>query len=257
MKLQVCRALFVVLMFGACGAPPRKELLIHAAASLTNALRDAGAAYQRTSGVSVRFNFGGSNIVARQIAAGAEGDIFFSADETTMDLLAKKQLIDPATRRSLLSNRLVVVVPANQPVAMVAPHDLSQARFERIALADPRAVPAGMYAKAWLEKTSTWETLRSRIVPTANVRAALAAVESGNADAAVVYLSDAMQSARVRVALFANPADTPPISYPVAVLRTSRHSGEARDFVDFLTSAHGRTIFEKNGFLWKGPDARR
>jgi len=201
-------------------------LQIHAAASLTDVLREIGTAFTRATHVAVAFNFAGSSTIARQIESGAPGDVFISADEAQMDRVAK--YVVPGTRRDILSNQL----------AIAGERDLLKAR--RIALADPRAVPAGVYARQYLERKGLWRALKKKVIPTENVRAALAAVKAGNADSAIVYRTDDAHAFVI--------TDGPTITYPAAVIRDSK---EARRFVDFLSSDAAKTIFRKYGFMPK------
>ncbi len=224
---------------------PRPELLVFAAASLTDALAEIGARYEARTGVRVLFSFAGSNALARQIRAGAPADLFVSANLARMDELEQAGLVRPTDRVNLLSNRLAVVVAGTSDLVMTAPGDLERAR--RLALGDPEAVPAGIYARQWLQGLGLWERLRGRVVPTLDVRAALAAVESGAAEAGVVYRSDASVSRRVRV-VFEVPVDQAPrIVYPAAVLAPSRAAG-ARPFLEHLQSAEARSVFTRLGF---------
>ena len=190
-------------------------------------------------------SFGGSNDLARQIRAGAPAEVFVSASAERMDEVQRAGLVRAADRVDLLSNRLVVVVPAGATVAPATAEDLTRVR--RLALGDPQAVPAGIYARQWLEKRGLWERVRDRVVPTLDVRAALAAVESGNADAGIVYRTDAAISRRVRVA-FEVPADEAPrIVYPAALLAGARGPA-ARAFFEHLRSPEAREVFERLGF---------
>ncbi len=172
---------------------------MHAAASLTDAMKEIGAAYEKESGDKLQFNFGASNMLARQIEEGAPADVFFSADEAKMDALEKKDLLLPGTRRSLLSNSLVIVVAADSGMSPKSAADLAKPEYKKLALAEPRSVPAGIYAREYLEKLGLWEAVKEKVVPTENVRAALAAVESGNVDAGIVYKTDALISKKVKV----------------------------------------------------------
>jgi molybdate transport system substrate-binding protein len=227
------------------GGRPRPELLVFAAASLTDALDEIGARYEARTGVRVLFSFAGSNALARQIQAGAPADVFVSANLDRMDELENAGLVRPADRVVLLSNRLVVVVAPASDLVVTAPEDLVSAR--RLALGDPAAVPAGIYARRWLERRGVWECLRERVVPTLDVRAALAAVESGAAEAGIVYRSDVAIARRVRVA-FEVPADEGPhIVYPAAVLASSK-APDARHFLEHLGSADARAVFIRLGF---------
>lgn len=220
-----------------------------AAASLTDALKEIGAAYQDSTGVPVRFNFAASNLLARQIAAGAPADLFASADEGLMDFLAKKKRVTEGTRISLLSNTLVIVVGADSRISIQSEADLARPEVRSIALAEPQSVPAGIYAKEHLESLGLWKKVIDRVVPTENVRAALAAVESGNVDAGIVYKTDAAIAKRVRVAYEVPRAEGPRISYPFSVLTSSTDETAARRFLDALASPAGRAVFSRYGFL--------
>jgi molybdate transport system substrate-binding protein len=193
----------------------------------------------------VVLSFGGSNDLARQIRAGAPAEVFVSASAERMDEVQGAGFVRPADRVDLLSNRLVVVVPAAAATALASASDLLTVR--RLALGDPEAVPAGIYARQWLEKSRLWERVRERVVPALDVRAALAAVESGNADAGIVYRTDAAISKRVRVALQVPEGEAPRIVYPAALLATA--NGPApRAFFEHLRSAEARAVFERLGF---------
>ena len=223
----------------------RPELLVFAAASLTDALGEIGAGYEARTGVRVLFSFAGSNALARQIRAGAPADVFVSANLARMDELQRAGLVQPADRVSLLSNRLAVVVAGSSDLVVTKPRDLERAR--RLALGDPEAVPAGIYARRWLERLGLWERLRERVAPTLDVRAALAAVESGAAEAGIVYRSDVAVAPRVRVALEVPADEAPRIVYPAAVLASSR-SRWARPFLEHLQSVDARAVFTRLGF---------
>src|SRR5437016_6174954 len=149
------------------------EITCFAAASLTDSLKEIDSAYEKQTGEKVVFNFGSSNFLARQIEEGAPADIFFSADEVRMDSLEKKGLLSRETRKSRLSNSLVIVVSADNLLTIKSASDLAEPKVKRIALADPRTVPAGIYAREYLEKVKLWTSIQSKIVPTDNVRAAL------------------------------------------------------------------------------------
>ncbi|HVU18515.1 MAG TPA: molybdate ABC transporter substrate-binding protein [Candidatus Didemnitutus sp.] len=225
------------------------DLTVFAAASLTDVLQPVANAYHtRNPADTVHFNFAASSTLARQITEGAPADIFFSADEAKMDGLEKGGLILAGTRRRLLGNSLVVVVPADTTRAISAPDDLAGPSIRHLALAETKTVPAGIYARAWLEKSGLWDKIADRIVTTENVRACLAAVESGNADAAIVYQTDARISHRARVAFAITGPRAPDISYPVAVVRNSKQEADARQFADFLAGAEAKALFEHAGF---------
>ena len=225
------------------------EITVFAAASLTDALKQIAAAYAQESGDKVIFNFGASSTLARQIEEGAPADIFFSADEAKMDGLAKKGLIALDTRKSRLGNALVVVIPSDSALEIKGAADLTNAAVKKIALADTKAVPAGVYAKAWLEKQQLWPVIEPKVVPTENVRGALAAVESGNVEAGVVYKTDAGISKKVKVAYEVPADDAPKISYPMALTKESKSPDVAKKFLEYLNSPAAGKVFETYGFV--------
>lgn len=245
------QCLILLALFAAFGLLPvsAAELTVFAAASLSDALTDIATAYHAASGDSIRFNFGASSTLAVQIKHGAPADVFFSADEAKMDTLDQAGLVATDTRRSLLSNTLVIVVSTDGAPAISSPADLAKASFGRIALADAQTVPAGIYAKTYLQKLGLWDKVASKVIPTENVRACLAAVESGNVDAGIVYKTDALISKKVKIAYEIGVNEGPKISYPVAVLKASRQADAARKFARYLGSAPARAAFTRYGFL--------
>ena len=240
-KLTVMK-LLVFLMLSAVPLAAA-EITVFAAASLTEALKEIAAEYGKTSADKVRFNFAASNVLAQQIQAGAPADIFFSADEPKMDALQAAKLVETDTRRNLLGNSLVVVIPDDAPPLADA---AALTTIKRLSLADPRAVPAGIYAKTWLEKSGLWAAVEKKIIPAENVRAAMAVVEAGNADAGIVYKTDAAISRKLKIAF--EITDGPPITYPAAVLSDSRQPQAARKFLAYLAEKPADEIFRKFGF---------
>jgi molybdate transport system substrate-binding protein len=247
MKTKALVLLFSLLIATSISAA---ELTVYAAASLTDALKEIAAAYETQSGDKLQFNFGASNMLARQIEEGAPADLFFSADEAKMDALDKKDLLLPGSRRSLLSNSLVIVVPADANGAPKSAADLAKPEFKKIALAEPQTVPAGIYAHEYLQKLGLWDAVKEKVVPTENVRAALAAVESGNVEVGIVYKTDSLISKKVKVAVEVPAAEGPKISYPIAVLKSSRQPDRAKKFAEYLAGPTPRSVFEKFGFTF-------
>jgi molybdate transport system substrate-binding protein len=249
---QRTRLIFGLLALATAGSAPAPfaaTIRVFAAASLTESLQEIAAGYEQQTGDQVLFNFGASSFLARQIEEGAPADIFFSADDAKMDGLARKGLLLNATRKSRLSNSLVIVVAADGARFIRSGADLADARVKRLALADPKTVPAGIYAKEYLERARLWEKVAAKVVPTANVRAALAAVESGNVDAGMVYKTDARLSRKVRVAYEVALGEGPAIHYPMAVVKDSKQLDAARRFLDHLASADAGRVFERFGFI--------
>jgi molybdate transport system substrate-binding protein len=228
---------------------PAAEVSVFAAASLTDSLKDLASMYEKQSGDKIVFNFAASSLLARQIAEGAPADVFFSADEAKMDALEKQGLIASETRERRLSNTLVIVVASDGALKILSPEDLASPSVKRIALADPKSVPAGIYAREFLEKRKLWTTIEDKVVPTENVRAALAAVESGNVEAGIVYKTDAAISRRVKVAYEVPAGEGPAISYPVAVVKGSSRIDAARKFVGYLDSTNAARVFQTYGFI--------
>jgi molybdate transport system substrate-binding protein len=255
-------ALAALLSFQTPAQAPKTELLVSAAASLRDALKELGAGYEKGHPVKLVSNFGSSGDLARQIDAGAKVDLFVSADELEVDKLAKKGLLDESTRCVLLSNQLVVIEPLDPEHPEVRgfgePFERAQLaapRVKRLSLANTESVPAGRYARAWLEKQELWKPLAERVLPAADVRAALAAVESGAAQAGIVYRTDAAQSKRVRVVFSVPLAEGPRIRYVAAVPKAAPHAAEARALLAELRSKESGKVFERLGFVL--PEAGR
>lgn len=225
------------------------EVSVFAAASLSEALQELAAQHQKTTGDTVRLNLAASSTLARQIKEGAPADLFFSADEAKMNDLANAGLIDPATRQSLLGNTLVIVVALDSLLTLKSANDLSGPEVKHLALAEPQTVPAGIYAREYLQKKGLWTAVAGKVVPTENVRAALAAVESGNAEAGIVYKTDALVSRKVRVVCEVPLVDGPRISYPVALVKDGKNPAGAARFLALLTSPEGKAVFAKFGFI--------
>lgn len=225
------------------------DINVFAAASLTDSLKEIATTYEKSSGAKIVFNFGASSTLARQIEEGAPADIFFSADEAKMDGLEKKGLIDAATRKSRLGNALVVVIPSDSALEIKSASNLTNAAVKKIAFADPKAVPAGVYGKAWLTKLELWPAVEPKVVPTETVRACLAAVESGNVEAGVVYKTDAGISKKVKVAYEVPAADAPKISYPMALVKEAKQPEAAKKFLKHLASEEAGQAFKRFGFI--------
>jgi molybdate transport system substrate-binding protein len=229
-----------------------QDLTVFAAASLTNALTDVCAAWARQGHPTPRLSFAASSTLARQIEQGAPANIFASADERWMDDLARHDGVAPQTRRDLLRNDLVLVVPADAPRHVTIGPGFDLVGFlgptGRLATGDPAHVPVGIYARQALERLGVWSSVAQRIAPTDDVRAALLLVERGEAPAGIVYGTDAAISRRVVVAgVF--PADShDPITYPFAVTR-SGDTPEARALLDFMAGPEARRLFAKYGFV--------
>ena len=240
--------LFCALALAACGARGDDGPIVLAAASMQEALEEIADAWAAEGHARPVLSFAGTPTLARQAEAGAPADVFISADAQWMDSLARAGLIRSGTRRTVAGNRMVVVVPADD---MPFADEFANVTHGRVAMADPDSVPAGRYAKAALESFGGWDEVQSGLIPTDNVRAALALVERGEASRAVVYQSDAMASDKVSV-IHRFPADaTPNIAYPAAVLAASENP-DAEGFVAYLGSARAQAILRRHGFVTAG-----
>jgi len=225
------------------------EILVSAAASLTDVLKAISAGYQARAKHTVKFNFGPSSGLARQIEEGAPADIFFSADLPQMDALDKKNLLEPGTKKNLLSNQLVIIVPADSKVVITSPKDFLKADVKKIALAEPSSVPVGVYSSKYLTDEGLWDQVKPKIVPVQDVRATLASVESGNVEAGFVYKTDAAVSKKVKI-VYEVPIDKgPKITYPIAIVKESKRKGAARDFMNYVQGPAAKDAFKKYGFI--------
>ncbi len=237
----------------ACEPPAKaaEPITVFAAASLQDALQDAGRLWTERGGTSLRFSFAASSALARQIEQGAPAAVFASADEQWMDYLAQRKLIAGETRRSLLGNRLALVVPAASALQVEIKPGFDLAALlgtdGRWVTGDPASVPVGRYAQQALTQLGAWPKAQSRLVRTENARVALAFVERGEAGAGIVYETDAAASRKVRIAAIF-PADShAPISYPFAVVARN-DSVAARQFIEFLASPAAADVWRRHGF---------
>ncbi len=249
----------IILLAALCAAcsraaPGSQPITIFAAASTTDVMRQAGRRFEDTTGIRVVFSFDSSSNLARQIKAGSPADVYLSADEAWMDDLAAAGAIRQGTRRDLLANELVLIAPADaEDVAVQMSSEFDFAgrlpQIRRIAIGDPDHVPAGRYARQALLALGWWETLQPRLVPAQDVRAALRLVEMSEADAGIVYSTDAIASTKVRV-LARFPAELhDPIVYPIA---QCGDSAGALDFIRFLYSPEMNQVFRDAGFRVMG-----
>lgn len=256
--LHALASLGVALALAACGeskpmtpATAEQAVTVYAASSLTDVMHTVGALYEAAGHPAPKFNFAASSALAHQIEQGGEADVFLSADEAWMDYVAGKQLIDIASRHTLLSNTLVLVAPASQPMTLaIAPGmDLAGAlKGGKLALADPESVPAGKYAKQALEYYAAWAGVEASVARTENVRAALRFVETGDAAAGIVYATDAKAAGPSVLIVGEFPEEShTPITYPAAIL-TGREAGSGKAFLDFLATDAAHKAFEEAGF---------
>ena len=248
-KGQRLLATLWVVAAAACssGGDGRGDVLVMAAASLHGPMEEVSTAFEADTGIPVAVSYGGSQALAQQIASGAPAALFLSAGVSPVAFLEERVELagEPA---HVLGNRLVLVVPAGGGEHPDGIAGLANERVGRIALADPAVSPAGRYARESLERLGLWDDLLPKMVFAADVRAALAYVESGNADAAFVYATDAASSPSVTVAAEAPHDSHSPIVYPAAVITGSGREDAASRLVEYLRGARAREIFKAYGF---------
>jgi molybdate transport system substrate-binding protein len=244
----VVAALTATALTGCRDNGPRTPLRVSAAVSLTESMTAAVRQWEQETGEAATLNFAASNVLSRQIEEGAPADLFISADMLQMERLVTRHLVIEDSVVPLLSNQLVVVTPVDRPLPTPAPGGLADSRVARLALGDPAAVPAGIYARQWLERIDLWSSVESKVVPTSSVRAAMAAVEAGNADAAIIYRSDVSGRSRVRVEYVVPASEGPDISYPVGIVTAGRQTEKARALLTWLHGDAATRIFTAAGF---------
>ena len=248
-KMFLAGLLFV--LSGTARADSPREVTVYGAASLTNALQDIGNAFSAGGGAKVKFSFAASSLLARQIEAGAEADMFFSADSEWVNYLADRNLIQAATRKEILGNRLVLIAPSDSTVVLeIKPNFplLEVLGDGRLAVADPDSVPAGKYARQALTSLGVWRSVAERLVRAENVRVALTYVARGEAPLGIVYETDARAEPKVRI-VGTFPANSHlPIVYPVA-LTAHGTSAEAKAFLAYVEGPQAADVFRKYGFI--------
>ena len=251
------RLLAILGLFAAfVGAPQplaaqEKPLMVFAAASLKNALDDTNTAFSKSTGVKVVASYAASSALAKQIEQGAPADIFISADLQWMDYVAERKLIKPDTRVNLLGNRLVLIAPKDSKldtITIANGFDIAKLAGDgRIAVADVKAVPAGIYAKAALEALGAWAAAEPKLAQAENVRATLAFVARGETPIGIVYETDAKIEPKVKIVGIFPEGSNPPVTYPVAATAASKNA-QATSYLNFLRSGAVKAIFEHYGF---------
>ena len=255
-RLLIAAVTSAALLIGGALPVLAADPVVFAAASLKNALDDVAAAYTEKTGKTVTISYAGTSTLVRQIEQGAPADIFFSADMAWMDYAAQHHLIRPETRRTLLGNEIVLVVPGDSTatIAVGANMDLAGLLGPKghLAMANVDSVPAGRYGKAALQSLGVWDSIASKVVQSENVRLALAFVARGEAPAGIVYATDAAAEPAVKV-IATFPADShKPILYPVAMTAGATNP-DAKAFFDFLQSDAAFPAYRKQGFTVVSP----
>lgn len=247
MKRLFALAAVLVAFIAPVAAQPT-GVVVSVAASVYDALDEIAGLYRAATGVTVALNAGGSNALARQIVEGAKAGLFISADSRQMDVVEKAGRVVAGTRTRLLTNELAVIVPQQAPADRTVARVL-EGGVARLAMGEPAAVPAGVYARAWLERQGSWTRLEAKVIPFPTVTAVLSAVANGRVDAGIVYRTDAMSSKNVRVIARVSPKEHPylDISYPAAVI-SGPSEAEAKKFLEFLKGKAAREVFDRRGF---------
>jgi len=253
-------SLMLLLLIAPAVAPraQAQEITLSVAISMKEAVEELGRGFMAARpGVTLRYNFGSSGELQKQIEGGAPVDVFISAAQRQMDDLEKQSLLAPGTRRVFARNVLTVLKPADSSIDIAKPADLAAARVTRIVVGNPKTVPAGQYCEESLRALGLWERLQPKLVFAENVRQALDYVARGEVDAGFVYTTDAATRGRQVKEAFRPPEDTyRPVLYPAAVVAASKHAAIARAFVDLLTSRDGQQGLARFGFLPPPPGVR-
>ncbi len=231
-------------------APPQKvELNVSAAVSLKDALAEIQKNYEtKNATVKLVYNLGASGALQKQIEQGAPADIFISAAPKQMNDLEEKNLVNKATRKNLVENKLVVIVPTASTLNLTKYEDLTKNDVQKVSIGETGSVPAGQYAQEVLKKLGIWDKIQSKAVLAKDVRTVLTYVETGNVEAGIVYKTDAVSSDKVKIAATAPEGSHQPILYPAAVLSGTKQEKAAADFLAYLSTPECKAIFEKYGF---------
>jgi molybdate transport system substrate-binding protein len=250
--LSLVAAILAAISIAGCAAPAA-TVNVSAAASLTDAIKEVNKLYiEANPNVTIIANFGGSGTLQKQIENGAPVDVFISAAAAQMDALQMQKLIIDDTRRDLLINKVVLIVPSGNPLEIGDFKDLVSDKVKKVAIGDPKSVPAGMYAQQIFDKLGIADSLKSKLVLAADVRQVLTYVESGNVDAGIVFITDAKISGKVKIVANAPDDINSKVVYPVAMIRGSKNILVALGYEGFLFSNQAREVFQKFGFSLAG-----
>ena len=248
-RIFLIAALAVAVSSSVAHAQQKKEIIVSAAASLRDAFLEIGAIYEKQTGVKPNFNFAASGVLQQQIETGAPVDVFASAAQQQMEALQKKGLLLDETRKDFTGNSLVLIVPAKSKLNIKSFLDLADAKVERIAIGNPKTVPAGQYAQDSLTALKLWDKLQQRFIPAENVRQVLDYVSRDEVDAGLVYASDAaISEGKISVVAEAPDGTHEPIIYPIAVIKDSTNKDDAVKFIDLTQGKTGKDILAKYGF---------
>jgi molybdate transport system substrate-binding protein len=250
MQIRAAVLMALVTFAGSPGTVLAQELTVSAAISMKNAVEELGKRFtQARPGVALRYNVGSSGELQKQIEAGAPVDVFVSAAQRQMDELQARGLILPASRRVFARNVLVVIKPADSPLDLVRPGGLLDHRVQKVVIGNPKTVPVGQYAEESLRALGLWERLQPKLVLAENVRQALDYVARAEVDAGFVYATDvAVRRDKVKETFRPAEETYPPVTYPVAVIKDSKHPSLAQAFIELLIGPEGRAVLARLGF---------
>ncbi len=238
----------------AAAEPAAKEpiaITFSAAKSLTECLPEVAELYSKEHPeIRIAFNFGSSGSMRQQIEEGAEVDLYMPAGKKDVDALKDKGMLLDDTLRNVLGNQLALVVPSDSALQIAGFQELTKEGIKKLAVGEPGSVPAGKYAEETLTNLGILDAVKAKIVYAKDVREVLAWVATGNADAGVVYITEAKASDKVKVIAIADEASHSPIVYPGAVLKASKHPAEAKAFLDFISSQESKAIFDRYGYTF-------
>lgn len=251
MRTSLIGILLALMGTGVAHAETNTSITVFAASSLTNVMQTLAQDYQQQTGITVRVSLASSSTLARQIVQGAPADIYISADDRWMNYVEQQGDLDKASRRTLLTNQLVLVAPITYPknaIKVNANWSMSSALAgTRLAMGDPAYVPAGIYAQQSLEKLGLWAQAKSQLAPSNNVRSALMLVENGEAMLGIVYKTDALIAKNVKIVATLPDNSHQPITYPVAMVK-QHNNATVQGFYRYLQSTQAKKVFQQYGF---------
>lgn len=247
MKLRRNVLAVAVVLWGAGSVVQASEIVVSAAASLTNAFKDLATQYEQEHGTKVLPSFAASDVVMQQVINGAPVDIFASADQKAMDKAVAAGVIDEASRQDFVRNEVVLIVPAKDDHNIKSVSDLAADSITRVAFGNPQTVPVGRYTQASLEKEGSWDTVKGKEVLGQNVRQVLDYVARGEVDAGFVFATDAaiMPDKVTVVERLSSPV---PVLYPIALVKRDGRHEDAALFLEYIVSEKGQDILTKYGF---------
>ena len=259
MKKIIFITLLISYLFISCGSSntaddtaktntENKEILVLAAASLTDVLTELANNYKTETGTTVTFSFASSGALQTQIEAGSPADIFFSAAQKQMDALQEKDLIDTDTRKDLLENKVVLISPTNSTLHIKSFTDMTNANVTKIGLGEPKSVPVGQYSEEILSNLSILDTVKQKAVYGSDVRNVLSWVRTGEVDCGIVYATDAQIANDINIIAEAPEGTHKKVIYPIATIKSSANKEEAKKFIDYISNDKAAEAFKNYGF---------